>query len=193
MQKPQGVLRPRGVAVCFNKNNNWERSVSNDELFFKWLPDYNVNIKTIDDQHKELVNILNRLFAAVSLREGDKVIAGIMDALVKYTQTHFELEERLMRQAKYKDLESHMEEHRQLMDKLDQICKKYLLEDKPVYFEMLSFLKRWLQGHIMGVDTKYSMALHQSGFSFNDWEREANAEFGAMANSRKWWEIWKAA
>jgi hemerythrin len=164
-----------------------------EEVFFKWLPEYNVNINTIDDQHKELVNILNRLFAAVSLREGDKVIAGIMDALVSYTQTHFELEERLMRQARYNDLESHMEEHKKLMYKLDEICKKYLLEDKPVYFEMLSFLKSWLKGHIKGVDTKYSAALHQSGFSFEDWEREANVEFGAMSNSRKWWEIWKAA
>jgi hemerythrin len=164
-----------------------------EEVFFKWLPEYNINITVIDEQHKELVNILNRLFAAVSLREGDKVIAGIMDALVSYTQTHFELEERLMRQAKYKDLEPHMEEHKKLMGKLDEICKKYLLEDKPVYFEMLSFLKSWLKGHIKGVDTKYSVALLQSGFSFEDWELEAKAEFSAMSNSKKWWEIWKAA
>ena len=70
--------------------------MSNEEVFFKWSPDYSVNIKTIDDQHQELVNILNRLFIAVSKREGDKVIAGILDALMSYTQTHFALEERLM-------------------------------------------------------------------------------------------------
>ena len=44
--------------------------MSNDEVFFKWLPDYSVGIKTIDSQHQELVNILNRLFVAVSKREG---------------------------------------------------------------------------------------------------------------------------
>jgi len=71
--------------------------MSSEEVFFKWSPDYSVNIKTIDDQHRELVNILNRLFVAVSKREGDKVIAGILDALMSYTQTHFALEERLMR------------------------------------------------------------------------------------------------
>ena len=167
--------------------------MSNEEVFFKWLPEYSVNIKAIDDQHRELVNILNRLFVAVCMREGDKVIAEILDALMCYTQTHFELEERLMRQAKYKDLESHMDEHKKLIDQLDQLCKKYLVEEKPIYFEMLNFLKTWLKEHIKGVDTKYSMALHQSGFSFDDWEREANAEFGAMSSSKKWWEIWKAA
>lgn len=167
--------------------------MSNEEVFFKWSSDYSVNIKTIDDQHQELVNILNRLFVAVSKREGDKAIAGILDALMSYTQTHFALEERLMREAKYKDIESHMEEHRKLLEQLDQLCKKHLLEEKPIYFEMLSFLKTWLKEHIQGVDTKYSAALQQAGFSVASWEREANAEFAKMSGSKKWWEVWKAA
>lgn len=167
--------------------------MSNEEVFFKWSQDYSVNIKTIDDQHRELVNILNRLFVAVSKREGDKAIAGILDALVSYTQTHFALEERLMRQAKYKDLEPHMEEHRKLLEQLDQLCKKHLVEEKAIYFEMLSFLKTWLKEHIQGVDTKYSAALQQAGFSVAAWEREATAEFALMSDSKKWWEVWKAA
>ncbi len=167
--------------------------MSNDEVFFKWSSAYSVNIKTIDDQHQELVNILNRLFIAVSKREGDKAIAGILDALMTYTQTHFALEERLMRQAKYKDIESHMEEHRKLIGELDQLCKKHLLEEKAIYFEMLNFLKAWLKEHIQGVDTKYSAALQQAGFSVASWEREATAEFALMSKSKKWWEVWKAA
>ncbi len=168
--------------------------MSNDEVFFKWSPDYSVHIKTIDDQHRELVNILNRLFVAVSKREGEKVIAEILDALMSYTQTHFALEERLMRRAKYKDLESHMEEHRRLLEKLDQLCNKHLIQEKPIYFEMLSFLKTWLKEHIQGVDTQYSTALQQAGFSTAEWEHEASAEFSAMADKTgRWWKIWKAA
>ncbi len=167
--------------------------MSTDEVFFKWSPDYSVNIKTIDNQHKELVNILNRLFIAVSRREGNKVIAAILDALINYTQTHFSLEEGLMRQAKYKDLDAHMAEHKKLIDKLDHLCKKYLVEEQPIYFEMLSFLKTWLKEHIQGVDRKYSAALLQAGFSVKAWELEATAKFAAMTDSKKWWEIWKAA
>ncbi len=168
--------------------------MSNDEVFFKWSPDYSVHIKTIDDQHRELVNILNRLFVAVSKREGEKVIAEILDALMSYTQTHFALEERLMRRAKYNDLESHMEEHRRLLEKLDQLCNKHLIQEKPIYFEMLSFLKTWLKEHIQGVDTQYSAALQQAGFSTAAWEHEASAEFSAMADKTgRWWKIWKAA
>lgn len=167
--------------------------MSNDEVFFKWSSDYSVNIKTIDDQHQELVNILNRLFVAVSRREGAKVIAGVLDALTSYTQTHFSLEERLMREAKYKDIDAHMEEHKKLLDELDRLCNKYLLDEKQIYFEMLSFLKTWLKEHIKGVDTKYSSALQQAGFCVASWEREATAEFTLMSESKKWWELWKAA
>jgi hemerythrin-like metal-binding protein len=161
------------------------------EVFFKWSPDYSVNIKAIDDQHQDLVNILNRLFVAVSKREGEKAIAGILDALMSYTQTHFALEERLMRLAKYKDIEPHMEEHKKLLEQLDRLCKKHLIEEKAIYFEMLSFLKTWLKEHIQGVDTKYSAALHQAGFSVATWEREASAEFALMTNAKsQWWKVW---
>lgn len=167
--------------------------MDNSEIFFKWRPEYSVNIKTIDNQHQELVNILNRLFVAVSKREGDKAIAGILDALTSYTQTHFALEERLMRQAKYKDLEPHIAEHKKLLEQLDQLAKKHMVEEKTIYFEMLTFLKTWLKEHIQGVDTKYSTALQEVGFSVDAWEQEATAEFAAMSNSKKWWELWKAA
>ncbi len=167
--------------------------MSNEEVFFKWLPDYSVNIQAIDAQHKELVNILNRLFIAVSKREGDSAVAGILDSLMSYTQTHFALEESLMRQAKYPDLEPHIEEHRKLIAKLDSLTKKYLLEEKPIYFEMLSFLKSWLREHIQGVDMKYSGTLLQAGFSFDAWEHEANTELARMSHAKNWWKVWKAA
>lgn len=167
--------------------------MSDEELFFKWSPEYSVHIKAIDDQHRELVNILNRLFVAVSKREGDTAVAGILDALMSYTQTHFAQEENLMRQANYKDLEAHLEEHRKLIAKLDQLTKKYLLEEKPIYFEMLSFLKTWLREHIQGADMKYSTALRQAGFSMEDWENETEREMAGMSHQRSWWKLWKAA
>ena len=164
----------------------------NDEIFFKWSPEYSVGIQTIDDQHQKLVNILNRLFIAISKREGNKVIAEILDSLLGYTQTHFSLEERLLQEAKYKDFDAHKKEHIKLLEQLDQLCKKHMLEEKPIYFEMLNFLRAWLKDHIQGVDTKYSEALKLAGFSTTSWEKQAQLEFSIMTSSKKkqWWELW---
>jgi hemerythrin len=164
---------------------------TDEEVFFKWSPEYSVNINTIDAQHQELVNILNRLFVAVAKREGDKVIASILDALVDYTKTHFALEERLMQQAKYKDLDAHKLEHRKLIEELDRLCKKHLIDEKPIYFEMLGFLKTWLKDHIQGVDKRYSADLQQAGFAFEAWEKEAAKEFNALVEKTgRWWKVW---
>ena len=153
-----------------------------EKVFFKWSPDYSVGIKTIDDQHLVLVNTLNRLSAAVVEQEGEKVIAGIFDALMSYTRIHFALEERLMHQAKYHDLDAHMEEHRKLIERLAQLYQNHQLEEKPVYQEMLTFLKLWLIEHIQGVDIKYSAAFRQAGFSVAEWEQDASAEFALKTN-----------
>ena len=170
-----------------------ELAMSNEEVFFKWSPDYNVDIKTIDNQHQELVSILNHLFIAVSKRQAEKEIAVILDDLVGYTKTHFALEERLMQQANYEDFEAHKLEHKKLLERLDQLTKKYLLEEKPIHFELLSFLKVWLKEHIKGSDKKYSAALRQKGFSMVAWEREATAAFMEMVEKTgRWWrmKIW---
>jgi hemerythrin len=161
-----------------------------EEVFFKWSASYSVNIKAIDSQHQELVNILNRLFVAVSRREGDKVVAEILDALTSYTRTHFALEERLMRQAKYADVDLHVAEHNKLVDQLESLRQKHLLDKKAIHFEILSFLKNWLKEHIQGVDMKYSNALQEGGFSVLEWEQEATSEFSLMSNSKKWWKLW---
>ncbi len=169
-------------------------NMSDNEAFFKWSDDYSVSIATIDEQHRELVNILNRLFFAVSKREGHKAIAGILDSLVLYTRTHFELEERLMKAAKYADYEHHKEEHKKLVAQLDELTRKFLLEDKPIYFEMLAFLRTWLREHIQGSDMNYSIALQEAGFSTQAWESEAQVEFAAVAETRRqWWKLWHAA
>ena len=168
--------------------------MSNEEVFFKWSDDYSVNIPTIDEQHRELVNILNRLFIAVSKREANKVIAGILDSLVEYTQTHFALEERLMQEAKYRDFDHHKQEHAKLIEQLDQLTRKFMVENRPIYFEMLNFLRNWLKDHILGCDTKYSAALQQAGFSTTIWEQQAQVEFAAMAAQKKqWWKLWQSA
>jgi len=156
-----------------------------------WTPEYSVNIKTIDNQHQELVNMLNRLFVAVAQREGNNVIGGILEALRSYTKTHFSLEERLMEQAQYPDLEAHKLEHQKLIGQLDELCRKHLTEDKPIYFEVLRFLKTWLKEHISGEDTKYSTALQQAKFPLDAWELEAAKEFNVMIEKTgRWWRIW---
>ena len=81
----------------------------------KWSDEYSVGVKQIDDQHKNLVDLINRLFDAMSLGKGKEVLGGVFDELKKYTIIHFQTEERLMVVYGYPDYEAHKKSHEDLV------------------------------------------------------------------------------
>lgn len=164
--------------------------------FFEWSDAISVGVKEVDDQHKVLIGILNRLFVATAQRKGNEILAEILDALVEYARTHFELEERLMQDAGYNPvkLEAHREEHRTFFARLGELSRKHALGGKPNSFEVVHFLKRWLHDHILVTDRGYAIALKKAGLStkaLNAFAEGARAaEAAASPENRKWWKVW---
>jgi len=167
-----------------------------EKAFFAWSDAMSVGIAEIDDQHKTLVDILNRLFHAVVQRESNEITIEILDTLVDYTKTHFGLEEKLLQEAGYDPAEfaAHQREHRAFIEKISTAANKHLVEGKSVSFEIINFLKHWLQEHILITDKKYAVALKSTGYSTKTWTDFAST---AMANkqaetpkSKQWWKVW---
>jgi hemerythrin len=166
-----------------------------DQVFFAWNDEMSVGIAEVDEQHKMLVGILNRLFSAVVSRESNEVTAEILDTLVDYSNTHFGLEEKLMQEAGYDPVEfaAHLREHRAFIEKIGGAAEKHLAEGKSVSFEIISFLKRWLRDHILVTDMKYASALQESGYATAAWAEfasQAMASQRAETTRRRWWNIW---
>lgn len=79
---------------------------------------------SIDQQHRELVNKLNRLNKAVKHIESREAIYQIIHDVVAYTRLHFECEERLMVQSGYPHIEWHKDQHEQLIQDALRLRKK---------------------------------------------------------------------
>lgn len=167
-----------------------------DQVFFDWSDAMSVGIAEIDEQHKMLIDILNRLFTAVVQRESHVNTTEILDTLLDYTQVHFGLEEKLLQDAGYgpDEFAIHQREHRAFIEKISNAANKHLVEGKSVSFELISFLKRWLQDHILVTDKKYASVLQNAGYSTKAWASFAS---NAMANMqsetlkhKQWWKIW---
>jgi hemerythrin len=164
----------KDIFICaINKGGH----MTTRKVFLEWQDAYRVNIHHLDEQHKELVNMLNRLFVAAFERKANTVIVDILDELGAYCRMHFALEEHLLQQVGHEDLAAHKAENRKLLEQLDRLSKKHQRDDKPVYFDMLCFLKHWLTDHFRGVD---SDDLIKVGLSTAAWEKSANEEFPAM-------------
>ena len=66
---------------------------------FEWKENFSVNIKNIDDQHRELFRIGNSLYNIISIKDGIDRYDEIMKELYEmkdYAIYHFDYEEKLM-------------------------------------------------------------------------------------------------
>ncbi|MDP2783847.1 MAG: bacteriohemerythrin [Sulfurimicrobium sp.] len=167
-----------------------------NKVFFEWSDAMSVGITEIDEQHKTLVDILNRLFHAVVQRESNEITIEILDTLVDYTKTHFGLEEKLLQDAGYNPTEfaAHQREHRAFVEKISHAASKHLVEGKSVSFEIINFLKHWLQDHILVTDKKYADALKDAGYCTKAWTGFASTAMAAKQEAtpkrKQWWKVW---
>ncbi|MBF0186516.1 MAG: bacteriohemerythrin [Magnetococcales bacterium] len=129
----------------------------------EWVDDLSVNIREIDRQHLQLVNMLNELYAAINAGEADRAVGTLLPNLVQYAVDHFAYEEKLFEQHDYPDMEAHIQAHRKLVGQVQRYVEKIQGGDMSVATPLLGFLKTWLVEHIMGTDKQYSAYMNKCG------------------------------
>jgi hemerythrin-like metal-binding protein len=95
--------------------------------------------------------------------DGSLVVGKILDGLMEYTVTHFAAEEALMQEAAYPDYAQHKAEHGRLTEQVKLLKKKAPTANVMLPLELAAFLRRWLIGHIVDMDKKYSAHLNAAG------------------------------
>ena len=126
---------------------------------FEWSDDYSVGVPSLDQEHKELVGMLNALHDAMAQGLGQEHLGEILDGLVAYTAKHFAHEEELFATYHYSETEQHIAEHQLLVSQVMEFQVKFKEKRASVNMELMRFLKDWLIGHILGSDKRYSELL----------------------------------
>lgn len=129
----------------------------------QWKDEYSVGVNELDNQHKQLIAILNDLYDAMQQQRGNQVIGTIIAKLVNYTKTHFTTEERYMTQYAYPDLNSQKREHAAFTDKVLKFKEEFDSGRTSLSVSVTSFVKDWLVTHISGSDRKYGPFLNSKG------------------------------
>jgi hemerythrin len=124
--------------------------------FITWTDQYSVGVEEIDNQHKGLVKLINRLFDAMSDGNANNVLRVILNDLTKYVQVHFATEEKYFAAFKYPESEAHIEEHQQFVNEVVKFKSQFEAGNIVLSFALFKFLKGWLFNHIQGSDKKYS-------------------------------------
>jgi len=122
----------------------------------EWKESYTVGVGELDDDHKRLIELINRFQTAYKYHTGEEFELQALNELVDYTRYHFEREEKMMEEADYPDLEEHKEKHRSMIAKVGRFQKEYQQSGHEALDGVASFLSEWLIDHINGTDKKYT-------------------------------------
>jgi len=128
-----------------------------------WSNLFSVGVKEIDDQHKKLVELANKLNDEIAAGRGKDVLGRILSDLISYTQYHFSTEEKLMAAHSYTQSDAHKEQHRQLVKAVADLKKKYDSGEATLTNEVMVFLRDWLTKHILNTDKAFGRELNQKG------------------------------
>jgi len=125
--------------------------------FFPWSDEYSVHFRVIDNDHKDLVEIVNALYDAIANAEGRSQVGRTLSRLSTYVDAHFAREEQLMEEYAYPGVVKHKRLHRHLARKVHAIRKVFAENPKSIDPDkLLKFLREWLVHHILEQDTKYA-------------------------------------
>ena len=125
----------------------------------EWKDSYSVGVDKLDNDHKRLIDIINRVDEA---DKAGKSVQWVLEELRNYTEYHFKAEEERMKEAGYPDLEEHMREHKAFVQWLTTVERTYNLAPD-AHFHIAEtvneYLREWLTHHILLVDMQYKGVL----------------------------------
>mgnify|MGYP000871067617 FL=1 len=123
--------------------------------FIVWDEVYATGIASIDEQHKHLVSLINRMFEALSQKKGKEEVLYVIEEMSRYARCHFLAEELLMEKAGCPDIAEHRLFHDAFSSKVDDFLFKYKQDEEALSAEVTIFLTNWLNEHLSSTDHKY--------------------------------------
>lgn len=120
----------------------------------QWKPEYSVGVDSVDFEHKQMIDLINALYAELHDRRDKESIEQFLGDIHSAISMHFALEERIMRDAGYDEFASHKEDHEDLLDQIRDIMDR-LADDADRGFALLERkLSDWFSAHFSTFDAR---------------------------------------
>ncbi len=128
-----------------------------------WSPSLSVGITWLDEQHKQIISMVNQLLADPQVTVRCETISELLTRLTRYANDHFKAEECLLAEHGYPELNRQKEEHKAFRIKIVAFCQDTMSHQDSVPADLHQFLLNWWKDHIMGLDIKYRSFLEERG------------------------------
>lgn len=136
----------------------------------KWTDDLSVSVELIDDQHKMLIKHINNFASAVKQQQGPTEVGETLNFLIEYTDFHFSMEERNMKDHNYPGYQVHKAKHEEFKIILAYMESEFR-DDGPtaILAESIdTLLVNWLLKHIRVTDVEFGAFLRDNKLSMSE-------------------------
>lgn len=160
--------------------------MTNTTEIFPWNDNFKTGIDRIDEQHRRLIDLINKLASHLTYQSEPKTLNSIFTELSEYAFYHFRTEELIWAQYFLDDeLElKHKKIHQSFIETILGLKNQdNSHSEDQVIADILSFLTHWLAYHILGDDMQMAKIVRgiQSGLFIEEAKLYAQWELsGAM-------------
>ena len=113
----------------------------------EWKRHYSVGVKAVDHEHRELIDLINRLHEELLAGTSTPAVTAFLGEIFRSISAHFALEERFMREHRYDQFTEHKQAHEQLLEEIREIMDSYDADPEGVSNQLSDRLDAWFTLH----------------------------------------------
>jgi hemerythrin len=133
----------------------WNLSLKRLRKSTYWLKSYETGNKQIDEEHKEMFEILNDAFLEVEDEHKEEKIKKVLKRLYDFIKTHFKEEEAYMKNIDYPQYKEHLELHSEIIIECNNLLERINdMKDSLFERELAKIIDRDIITHILQEDKK---------------------------------------
>lgn len=127
---------------------------------FTWFSTYSVNHEVIDNHHKRIIDLFNRIYDCLP-DANNQIYEETLDELIYYTGYHFDTEKQYMEEMNYDGMESHLCEHQKFAARLAALKNRTDNFSEEAFKELVCSLGYWVLNHETEKDLEMVKALNR--------------------------------
>jgi hemerythrin len=129
----------------------------------EWKSRLVLGIEKIDEQHRQMVQMIQEFSAAVQVGQATDTLEGLLENMFNYAQIHFATEEALLRRCECPELIRQEAQHEEYVLKVEEFRNKLRAGRFNLDQELVESLANWWTNHIEVEDKKFVKFVKRSG------------------------------
>ena len=132
-------------------------------MYIDWTPDYAIGVARIDEQHQQLIAMINALYEKIGPDVSSSATWALLDGFNRYAESHFATEERIALDAgvPMAELNAHKQEHQAYRDRMRTFQHAFAQNEKRAPVQLMAFLSSWGLSHILVRDKELGQLINE--------------------------------